>query len=122
MKPVFHSKINNINELRLTRVFLLVGLFLLMSMNGWAQPTATISGTTTVCQGSTPFPDITFTGADGKHYTFTYTINGVSQTVSTTGNNSSVKKSVPSGTAGTFTYTLVSVRDVSGSQAVNNEN
>ena len=51
MKPVFHSKINNINELRLTRVLLVVSLFLLMSMNGWAQPTATISGTTTVCQG-----------------------------------------------------------------------
>lgn len=90
MKPVFHSKINNINELRLTRVLLVVSLFLLMSMNGWAQPTATISGTTTVCQGTAT--DIIFTEADGTApYTFTYTINsGINQTVTTDNGNDAI--------------------------------
>jgi hypothetical protein len=72
-------------------------------------PTATISGTTAVCQGGST-PDITFTGANGTApYTFTYTINaGVNQTVTTTSGNS-VTVSQPTGATGTFTYTLVSV-------------
>ena len=47
-------------------------------------PTATITGTTAVCQNSTS-PNITFTGANGTApYTFTYTINsGTPQTVTT---------------------------------------
>lgn len=73
-------------------------------------PTATISGTTAVCQGA-PAPNITFTGANGTPpYTFTYTLNGGgNQTVSTTGGSSSVTVSIPTGTAGTNTYSLVSV-------------
>lgn len=78
-------------------------------------PTATIGGTTTLCE-NTPPPDITFTGASGTApYTFTYTLNGgASQTISTTAGNT-VTISVPTTTAGTFTYDLVSVQDSSPS-------
>lgn len=74
-------------------------------------PTASISGTTQVCLNA-PSPDITFTGASTTApYTFTYNINGgANQTVSTVSGNS-VTVSVPTGVAGTFTYTLVSVQD-----------
>ena len=75
-------------------------------------PTATISGNAEVCRNATA-PLITFTGANATApYTFTaYTINGVpNQTVTTTTGNS-VTVSAPTGTAGTFVYTLVSVRD-----------
>jgi hypothetical protein len=104
-------RINNINELRLTRVFLVVSLFLLVSLKGWGQ-TATISGNATICQGSAT-PNITFTGVDGiAEYTFIYTINdGPQLTVSTTGGNSIVTLSVPTAAAGTFTYTLISATD-----------
>jgi gliding motility-associated-like protein len=75
-------------------------------------PTATIGGTTEVCQNGTA-PTITFTGANGTApYTFTYTINGgANQTVTSVGNTATV--SAPTATAGTFTYNLVSVQDAS---------
>ena len=76
-------------------------------------PTATIIGTTAVCEdASTPL--VTFTGAAGTApYTFTYNINGgTNQTVTTT-SGSSVTVAAPTGTAGVFTYNLVSVRDAS---------
>ena len=74
-------------------------------------PTATISGNAEVCRNATA-PLITFTGANATApYTFTYTINGgPNQTVTTTTGNS-VTVSAPTGTAGTFVYTLVSVQD-----------
>lgn len=73
-------------------------------------PTATITGTTSVCKDATP-PDITFTGTAGvAPYTFTYSINGVAQpAVTSTGNDVTV--SVPTFVAGAFTYSLVSVQD-----------
>ncbi len=76
-------------------------------------PTATISGTTAVCLNA-PSPSISFSGAVGlAPYTFTYNINGgPNQTVTTTIGNS-VTLPVPTITAGTFTYNLVSVRDAS---------
>src|ERR1035437_6850420 len=76
-------------------------------------PTATISGTTSVCLNGAS-PNITFTGANGTApYTFTYAINGSgNQTVTTTSGNS-VTVGAPTGTAGTFTYALVSVSDAS---------
>ncbi len=72
-------------------------------------PTATISGTTTVCQNAVA-PTITFTGANGTApYTFTYTLNGgANQTVSS-GAGTTATVTVPTGTTGTFTYNLVSV-------------
>ena len=71
---------------------------------------ATISGTTTICQGATS-PVITFTGAGGTApYTFTYNINGgVTQTITTTTGNSTTV-TVSTSTAGVFTYNLLSVR------------
>lgn len=77
-------------------------------------PTATISGTATVCQNATA-PVITFTGANGTApYTFTYNINGgANQTVSS-GAGTTATVSAPTGTAGTFTYNLVSVTSALG--------
>jgi gliding motility-associated-like protein len=76
-------------------------------------PTATISGTASLCKGATA-PIITFTGSNATApYTFTYTLNnGANQTVSTTSGNS-VTITVPTTTAGTFSYSLVSVTDAS---------
>lgn len=75
-------------------------------------PSATISGNDTVCQNAAS-PLITFTGSGGTApYTFTYTVSGIpgNQTIETT-TGDSVTVSAPTGIAGTFTYTLVSVRD-----------
>ena len=84
-------------------------------------PSASISGTTAVClNGTTPF--VTFTGANATApYTFTYTINGGSPlTVSTTSGNS-VTVAAPTGTAGTYTYALVSVQDGSSTACVQSQ-
>ncbi|MFH6937723.1 beta strand repeat-containing protein, partial [Flavobacterium sp. FlaQc-30] len=76
-------------------------------------PTATISGTTAVCKDAAA-PTVTFTGAGGTApYIFTYKLNnGADQSVTTTSGNS-VTVAQPTGTAGTFAYTLVSVKDAS---------
>jgi hypothetical protein len=75
------------------------------------KPTAGISGTTAVCKNATA-PNVTFTGSGGTTpYTFSYTVNGASQTVSTTGTNSSVTVAAPTSTASTFTYALTGVQD-----------
>ncbi|MBA4408158.1 MAG: hypothetical protein C0397_01890 [Odoribacter sp.] len=76
-------------------------------------PTATISGTTAVCQNAIA-PNVTFTGATGiAPFTFTYTINGGSNQALATTSGNSVTIAAPTGTAGTFTYSLVSVQDAS---------
>ncbi len=82
-------------------------------------PTASVSGTTTVCENAAS-PLVTFTSATGTSpYTFTYKLNGgPDQTVSTTSGNS-VTLSVPTGTVGTFAYTLVSVQDGSSTTCSN---
>ena len=74
-------------------------------------PTASLSGTTSVCQNATE-PNVTFTGTLGTApFTFTYTVNGGgSQTVTTVSGNS-VTVSQPTTSAGTYAYTLVSVAD-----------
>lgn len=96
--------------------FYIAFLFLVVQL-GFAKellvPSATIAGSTTVCQNSTS-PLITFTGSGGTApYTFTYMVTGTSgnQTIQTTGTNSTITLPAPTGTAGTFTYTLVSVHD-----------
>lgn len=83
-------------------------------------PTATISGTNTVCQ-NTASPLITFTGSNGTApYTFTYNINGGANQVTPAGNPVTI--AVPTNTVGNFTYYLVSVHDANGcSQNVNGQ-
>ncbi len=74
-------------------------------------PLASITGTKTVNRDAAQ-PDITFTGIAGTApFTFTYNINGGSdQTISTTSGNS-VTVSAPTGTAGTYKYSLIRVQD-----------
>lgn len=74
-------------------------------------PTATISGTTSLCQYF-PEPLITFIGYGGvPPYIFTFTINGVAQPTVVTTSVDSVTISAPTTVAGIFTYALVSVQD-----------
>jgi hypothetical protein len=76
-------------------------------------PTASISGTASVCKDATA-PNVTFTGAGGTApYTFTYKINsGSNLTVSTIIGNS-VTVAAPTGTDGSFVYSLLSVQETS---------
>ncbi len=76
-------------------------------------PTATIGGSTIVCQ-NTGIQNITFTGAGGTTpYTFTYNINGGPSLTVTTLVGNSVTVPVSSATIGIFTYTLTLVTDAS---------
>jgi hypothetical protein len=79
-------------------------------------PTATISGSATVCQNSGS-PVVTFAGANGTApYTFTYRVNaGTDQTIVATGNTATLN--VPTSTAGTFIYSLLNVNDAGCSNA-----
>ena len=80
----------------------------------WTLPTASISvNSSSVCQNGTS-PLVTFTGANGTApYTFSYNINGgTAQTITSVGNSTSL--SVPTGTSGTFIYTLLNVQDANG--------
>jgi hypothetical protein len=74
-------------------------------------PTATISGNATVCIG-TPSPQITFAGNGGTQpYTFQYSINGGAPvSVNSSGGNTATVN-VPTSVAGTFVYSLISVRE-----------
>ena len=78
-----------------------------------ALPTATISGTASVCQNTTE-PMVTFTGAGGTApYTFTYDLDGgASQTVTTTTGNS-VSIPVSTATVGIINVNLLNVSDSS---------
>ncbi len=75
-------------------------------------PTATIAGTTVLCEGDAA-PTITFTGANGTApYIFTYNVNGgANQTITSSGNTATV--TVPTTPVGTYNYNLVSVSDAS---------
>ncbi len=75
-------------------------------------PTATIAGTTAICDND-PSPDVTITGANGTApYTYTYNINGGADIVVVSVGNDAVI-SVPNSPSGTYTYNLVSVEDAS---------
>jgi hypothetical protein len=73
-------------------------------------PGATISGDTTLCQGSN-LPVVVFTGSNSAGpYTFTYNINGgANQTITTPANSSVVTLPVPTSVPGAFTYNLTGV-------------
>ncbi len=85
-------------------------------------PVASISGSTSVCKNSAP-PYITFTGTTGKKpYSFTYIINGVTNTVTSAPGNDTVNIPVSTSIAGTFIYYLVSVTDANGcDNSINNQ-
>ena len=72
--------------------------------------TATMTAPVTkVCQGSTP-PSVIFTGSGGSEpYTFIYKVNGGANVPVTTTSGNSVSVPQPTGTVGTYEYTLVSV-------------
>ena len=71
-------------------------------------PTATISGTTTVCiNASTPI--VTFTNPQSLPVTITYNINGSNQTTINVGASTSGSIAAPTGTAGVYAYNLISV-------------
>ncbi|TAF72379.1 MAG: hypothetical protein EAZ58_02245, partial [Flavobacterium sp.] len=73
-------------------------------------PTATISGTTSVCQNAAS-PNIIFTGANGTSpYTFTYSINNIIQPTLTTVVGNSITIPAPTSTSGTFVYSLLNVQ------------
>ncbi|WP_299581035.1 PKD-like domain-containing protein [uncultured Sunxiuqinia sp.] len=84
-------------------------------------PTATISGTTTVCQGNASL--ISFTGSGSTPpYTFTYTINGgAEETVTTTSGNTATVIATNS-SDGNFTYNLLRVQGATGCSQVQSEN
>lgn len=90
-----------------------------LTVNVHPLPTATVSGNTSVCLNATS-PAITFNGSGATApYTFSYRINGGGiQTVSTTSGNS-VSVNVPTSSAGSFTYSLVSVQESSGTTCTN---
>ena len=75
-------------------------------------PTATITGSTDICQDETGHV-LTFVGGNGlAPYTFTYTDNGgTNQTVTSVGDTTTVI--IPTNNVGTLTYSLVSVQDAS---------
>lgn len=111
MRPDCHTIIEALYS-RLTKIFILAGLFLSTSLMIKGQPTATISGSATVCQGSSE-PIITLTGAEGiAPYTFNYNVGGGEVlTVITSGSENSATVNVPTNSSGTFVYSLVSVTD-----------
>jgi hypothetical protein len=80
-------------------------------------PSASIAGTTWVCQNADPAPEIIFTGSHGTPpYTFGYTINqGILRAVTSEESSETAKLIQSSEEVGTYTYTLVSVTDGNGS-------
>jgi hypothetical protein len=76
-------------------------------------PGASVSGSGSVCQNGVSSL-VTFSGSGGAApYTFTYQINGGTvQSISTTSGNS-VSIAAPTTTAGSYTYSLVSVQESS---------
>ncbi|MGC1391686.1 MAG: hypothetical protein WA816_11665, partial [Bacteroidales bacterium] len=78
-----------------------------LTINVLPIPSASISGTISVCQNSTS-PDITFTNPQGLQETITYNINGANQTIISVAANSSTTVAVPTSSSGVFSYNLES--------------
>jgi gliding motility-associated-like protein len=79
-------------------------------------PTAVLSNDTMVCRGTSSVTNLVLRGSNGTSpYTFTYRLNGTLQpTVSSTSGINTASVTVPTGTAQTITYSLVSVSDGNG--------
>ena len=88
------------------------------TLNAPSLVTASIAGSTTVCQNAAS-ATITFTGANGTGvYTFGYRINGGPlQSVSSASGANTATVTQPTTTAGVFVYDLVSVSAANCSQA-----
>ena len=71
-------------------------------------PTASISGTITVCQNATA-PNITFTNPQTFPVTITYNINSGTNTTVNVGASTTAILAAPTSASGTFIYNLVSV-------------
>jgi hypothetical protein len=85
-------------------------------------PTATISGSISVCQ-HTAMPAITFTGANGTApYTFTYNINGGTTITTSTISGNSATVNAQTAVSGTYVYNLLSVQGSSPNLCTNNLN
>ncbi len=76
------------------------------------EPSATITGTTTICQNQSPLPLITFTGAGGTApYIFTYTYNGGANITTSQSIGNTITIDAVAGTPGIDKYDLISVSD-----------
>ena len=97
--------------------FSIASIFLFAFFTELKAQTATIAvSDNDVCLNGTS-PVITFTGNGGTpEYTFTYTINGVGATTTAVSAGDVINLPVPTGTAGTFVYDLVSVQDNNGTE------
>ncbi|MBX9888658.1 MAG: T9SS sorting signal type C domain-containing protein [Flavobacteriaceae bacterium] len=73
-----------------------------------ALPTATINGTTTVCQGSSS-PDITFANPQTAAIIVTYNINGGASATVEVASSSTTTVTVSTTASGTYTYNLTKV-------------
>ncbi|MEZ4891007.1 MAG: hypothetical protein R2779_10800 [Crocinitomicaceae bacterium] len=72
-------------------------------------PTATIAGSTTVCQNASSPINYFYRSQCTPNYTFSYSLNaGAPQTITTTGGTTRTIN-VPTTTPGTYTYSLISV-------------
>jgi uncharacterized protein (TIGR02145 family) len=77
-------------------------------------PTASVTGNISICQNASS-PAIIFTGNSGTTpYTFTYNINGGSNSSISTIVGNTVSIPVLTGSTGTFVYNLISVSDAHG--------
>lgn len=82
-------------------------------------PTATITGTTDLCEGSPP-TDITFTPTGATPpYTIDYTLNGVAQTAIVTSGNYTI--TVPTDVPGVYNYSLTGISESSVAQCSQNQ-
>lgn len=75
-------------------------------------PTATITGTISVCLNEPTLPQITFQGADGApNFTFTYSLNGVPQTPVVTAGSNTTSILAPTNVTGPFNYVLTKIKE-----------
>ena len=82
-------------------------------------PTASISGTTSVCQNS-PSPSVTFTNPQTLPVTVTYNLNGSSEANINVDASGSASLIIPTNVTGTFTYNLIGVAYQTAPSCVNN--
>ena len=79
----------------------------------YSLPTATLSGSSTVCQGTSPAPQLSITSSSGQSpYTINYTQDGVPLSVNSASTNTLL--TISTAAAQTYTHNLVSIQDANG--------